>query len=342
MIHEDLKRNALRFLLLAALFTPSPASTADPLMPIDGLKYYLVHKESGKFVHPYGGSDNPPDNTKLVWHDRNDHLALQFVFENGQIKHFGSGKYIHPLNGTARDDVNLVLYPGYRENTGVQLVPRGDRTYLQHSKSRLYVHPRGGSASPANDTELVYHHDFRPGIAITILPAEDVEVVKTVFNTSALASSPADTITAETRVTNSSSADQALEATVRYDRSITNTFSLEFYEEAAFSISRTAEVSAELPFDVGASLSLSMTFEMAFGSSQATTTSSTTSVQNSVTVKPTVKAGKTLRVIVTTQRKHGDVPFVMTLRSSSGDEFEKTGIMRTEYFFDQQVDYEEL
>ena len=61
---------------------------------------YIEHVSSGKFVHPYGGSLNPGNDTKLVYHsDR--HAAALFAFdeEDERIMH-RDGKIWHPLGGS--------------------------------------------------------------------------------------------------------------------------------------------------------------------------------------------------------------------------------------------------
>lgn len=81
---------------------------------------YIFHRSSGKLVHPSGGSSNPSNDTNLVVYggkDSPDRLRVKFVPVEG-FGHFG---------------------------------------YIKHVSSDKIVHPKGGSLTPGNDTELVYH-----------------------------------------------------------------------------------------------------------------------------------------------------------------------------------------
>ena len=62
----------------------------------------MQHVPSGKYVHPLGGSTNPPENTPLVFY-RGFHRACLFKFDlqNDRIIHKTSGKIWHPLGGVA-------------------------------------------------------------------------------------------------------------------------------------------------------------------------------------------------------------------------------------------------
>jgi hypothetical protein len=85
-----------------------------------------------------------------------------------------------------------------------------------------------------------------------------------------------------------------------------------------------------------------MSFGLEFGAKQSNSETTTQGVENSIIVKPLVKAGSSVKVLVKTERKQGVIPFVMKLRSSSGVVFERKGKMRAEYFFGQYVDYERV
>ena len=87
---------------------------------------YIFHRSSGKLVHPLGGSSDPSDDTNLVVYSGNDspnRLQVQFVPANG-FGHFG---------------------------------------YIKHVSSGKFVHPKGGSLNPGNDTNLVYHSSYHAG-----------------------------------------------------------------------------------------------------------------------------------------------------------------------------------
>lgn len=75
---------------------------------------YLKQVTSGKYVHPLGGSQNPCDNTALVFHS-GKHGACLFGFgTDGNIYQYSSGKTWHPLGGSTcpGDNTVLVLHSG--------------------------------------------------------------------------------------------------------------------------------------------------------------------------------------------------------------------------------------
>eukprot|EP00756_Hemistasia_phaeocysticola_P066124 Hpha_TRINITY_DN9012_c0_g2::TRINITY_DN9012_c0_g2_i1::g.142062::m.142062 len=148
---------------------PGPVSNPTP-----GEKYHIVHKHSGKIVHPKGGSDSPHDGTCLVWHEKDTKLGLEWMFEDGQIKHYSSGKFLHPKGGTATKGAYLCVHNGPDgDRTGMQVVTVDGLQYLQHTKSGLWVHPQGGSKNPSNGAWLILHNDDpRPGIAIELVPVQ--------------------------------------------------------------------------------------------------------------------------------------------------------------------------
>ena len=81
---------------------------------------WLVHKSSKKPVHPKGGSSNPLNDTRLVMYSGGlGEFRLQFRFE--------------PVNG------------------------QGHFGYIRHSSGK-YVHPKGGSQNPGDDTNLVLYN----------------------------------------------------------------------------------------------------------------------------------------------------------------------------------------
>ena len=72
----------------------------------------LQHVSSGQYVHPFGGSVHPPDDTKVVLHP-NFHYACLFKFDsqNDYIIHVG-GKSWHPADGNphAADNTHIDLF----------------------------------------------------------------------------------------------------------------------------------------------------------------------------------------------------------------------------------------
>jgi len=312
------------------------------MMPEKGVAYYLIHQESGKYVHPLGGQSSPPNNTKLVFHGRGTKLALKFIFtENGQIQHVGSGKYIHPFGGRVGANVPLCLYKGCSgDRTGVRLIQHGSRTYLRHADNRHYVHPLGGKDKPDYNTKLVYFPGYRAALAIGILPAEKCEVVDTVFDTTCLTAAPTDTLVVDTIVHNIMDIPQHLNATVTYSRSTTNSFTLEFSEKLAVGVSTSVEMEMGIPLLASAKATCTMSYDLEFGSKQVTYKSTTTGIKSSLTKKLEVPARTSVKMIAKVKRLSGKVPFTMRLKTPSGTRFQKNGVVHTDYFFQQEVTYQ--
>ena len=81
-------------------------------------KFLIRHKSSGKYMHPYGGSKVPGNNTPMVIYP-GYHEACYFHF--------------FPVKD----------YPGY----GV----------IRQASSDRYIHPLGGSTNPGNNNQIVYY-----------------------------------------------------------------------------------------------------------------------------------------------------------------------------------------
>jgi len=310
------------------------------VIPIEGVRYYLVHKESGKLVHPLGGSDSPPNNTPLIFHEGGKgRLELQFVFKTVdgavQIQHYSSKKFVHPMGGTAGNEVALVLHEGSDgTRTGVRMVRNENRTYLQNYDN-FYVHPKGGSIKPDDNTELVYHSDFRPGLSIILNPvSEDVELIDMTIDQSQLNSIPSDSIQAETEVSNNTCSVKKVTASVSYSRAISNSFSFSFTEAIGFK--SETEISGKVPLFGGVKETL--TFSLDFSATQTQSSSETKGVTNTVEVEVDVPPHSTQKVTVTTQRKKGNADFIMTFKLKNKNiTFEVPGTMQLEYFFDQKI-----
>ena len=71
---------------------------------------YIKHTSSGKYVHPYGGSLQPADNTPLVFYTGH-HAACLFRFDECEdyIVHESSNKIWHPLGGSENPADNTVV-----------------------------------------------------------------------------------------------------------------------------------------------------------------------------------------------------------------------------------------
>ena len=128
---------------------------------------YIVHRPSEKLIHPFRGSANPPDNTRLVLYTGGlgeTRLQLQFIPVPGQgdygyIKHVPSGKYVHPLGGSQNppNGTPLVFHRGRHAACLFKFDLEND--YIIQKTSGKIWHPRGGRAIPGNNTPVVLHSD---------------------------------------------------------------------------------------------------------------------------------------------------------------------------------------
>lgn len=68
-----------------------------------------IQHKLGKCLHPEGGSENPNNGTKLVYHDGCDKHTFKRL-----SKQYKNGKCIHPESGSTEptDGTNLVLWDG--------------------------------------------------------------------------------------------------------------------------------------------------------------------------------------------------------------------------------------
>ena len=80
-----------------------------------GLIGFIYHQSSGRLVHPYQGSREPANDTRLVIHSSNDdkdRLQVRFIPMEGHfgyIEHVSSGKIIHPKRGKCNPQNNTAL-----------------------------------------------------------------------------------------------------------------------------------------------------------------------------------------------------------------------------------------
>ncbi|WP_437724341.1 RICIN domain-containing protein [Sorangium sp. So ce861] len=72
------------------------------------------------------------------------------------LKHVPSGLCIHPNQGTAYNGVALILNPSCAPEVRLSFdVTSGGS--LQNSETGRCVHPEGGSPTPAEGTNLIFH-----------------------------------------------------------------------------------------------------------------------------------------------------------------------------------------
>ncbi|WP_437302666.1 hypothetical protein [Sorangium sp. So ce388] len=120
-------------------------------------EYKIVQHTSGKCFVPQGGATMPAGDTPLVLSSSCSTLASSFrVLDSGLLKHVPSGLCVHPDQGTAYNNVGLILngYCGPEVRLSFDVTSGGS---LQNSETGRCVHPQGGSATPAEGTNLIFH-----------------------------------------------------------------------------------------------------------------------------------------------------------------------------------------
>ena len=129
---------------------------------------YIIHRSSGKLVHPLGGEDDPDRNTRLVVFPGGlGESRLELVFETdiydscgyGYIRHSSSGKYVHPYNGVFNPDPNTRLVYYTNKHTACLFLPDVDNEIIIQKISDYIWHPYGGQSNPADNTNVVLHRD---------------------------------------------------------------------------------------------------------------------------------------------------------------------------------------
>ncbi|WP_437730186.1 hypothetical protein [Sorangium sp. So ce1335] len=120
-------------------------------------EYKIVQYTSGKCFVPQGGATMPANDTPLVLSSSCSTLASSFrVLDSGLLKHVPSGMCVHPNQGTAYNNVGLILngYCGPEVRLSFDVTSGGS---LQNAETGRCVHPQGGSANPAEGTDLIFH-----------------------------------------------------------------------------------------------------------------------------------------------------------------------------------------
>ena len=126
---------------------------------------YIVHRASGKLIHPLGGKAAPAENTRLVVYDgglKETRLQMQFDKDPtqsgyGYIRHVPSGKYVHPQGGSLQpaDDTLLVFHSG--KHAACLFKFDVDYDYIIQKSSNKIWHPKGGKRYPPNNNLVVLH-----------------------------------------------------------------------------------------------------------------------------------------------------------------------------------------
>jgi hypothetical protein len=141
----------------------------DRKLYITPLDYFvLVNKQTGRCVHPDGGSDNPEESTILVFHDGNcndnpipDKLLLS-QDKNGILRLKNGACVAAYSDGNANGKELNYTYKYC--NQPFEFLPNGA---LRHKGSGRCVYPRNGYAK--NDTELVTWNDCNAGERINFI-----------------------------------------------------------------------------------------------------------------------------------------------------------------------------
>ena len=126
---------------------------------------HIVHRASGKLIHPLGGKAIPADNTRLMVHEGGlKETRLQIKFDKdpaqngyGYIRHVSSGKYVHPMGGSLQpaDDTLLVFHRG--KHAACLFKFDMDYDYIIQQSSNKIWHPKGGKRHPPNNNLVVLH-----------------------------------------------------------------------------------------------------------------------------------------------------------------------------------------
>ena len=123
---------------------------------------FIYHKSSGSLVHPYRGSRQPANDTRLVVHSSNDdkdRLQVRFIPVEGHfgyIEHVSSGRIVHPKGGKCNPQNNTALVFHSDQHAGALFAFDEVNNRIMHKGGRIW-HPKGGELSPSNDTICVLH-----------------------------------------------------------------------------------------------------------------------------------------------------------------------------------------
>ncbi|EGD76888.1 hypothetical protein PTSG_08235 [Salpingoeca rosetta] len=322
---------------MSSTFEPA----TDSPLPVPGVQYFLQHVQSGKYVHPHGGSDMPGNDTALVLHHGFDEKrdALRWVFVNDaenkhQLKHYSSGKFVHPKGGKVGKEATLVVHssPG-RPETMIEMVQEDGRTYLRHTDSDYYVHPHGGSPNPGDNTRLVYYSGYRPSLAFLAIPAETLFVDRIEIH-QAQALESINTITSLSDE-HRNDTDQPVQTSisVALEESLQDSAQLSF--ERCFGLKVGSEFEVGLPL-VGKT-KVSVQFSGSWKSSTIKGEVRTSAVKVQINEHVTIPPGKCVQIRIDTRRCTKTAPATMYLRTASGIEVQRETTVTSTYHYDQEV-----
>ncbi|KAI9141821.1 hypothetical protein BKA69DRAFT_364509 [Paraphysoderma sedebokerense] len=133
---------------------PAPTQTPAPPAPIN---FSLMHRTSGKCIHPYRGGDVPADNTNAVLFDGCglSRLVFQYDASTKSIKHTASGKCLIAQDDSQKDGTALVYSSVCNTENGMfEITPQRG---IVHVKSGKCIHPKGGKTNPKKNTPLILY-----------------------------------------------------------------------------------------------------------------------------------------------------------------------------------------
>ncbi|MBD1390460.1 ricin-type beta-trefoil lectin domain protein [Neiella sp. HB171785] len=116
----------------------------------------IQQSTSGMCLRTADGSASPSNGTEVVLHSDCSGEAAQFNWTSGgSIQHSPSGRCIHPGGAAIPENgQKLVLWDGCDFADRVRFSATNQNS-MQHLSSNKCVHPNGGSANPADNTNLV-------------------------------------------------------------------------------------------------------------------------------------------------------------------------------------------
>lgn len=164
--------------------------------------FVILAFEAAIGAHPQHGFDFPDEECSINENGESDcHLGLAQLRKQALVanqtgtmltgfpefgkefvlQHFG-GKCVHPAGGAddPADDTKLILYDGCSLERDAlvftaRAIPMSQGLFQLEQRRGKCVHPQGGSASPSDDTRLVYHTGCDLGsqaLQLKFLPAE--------------------------------------------------------------------------------------------------------------------------------------------------------------------------
>jgi agarase len=132
--------------------------------------FFAIKHNSGKCIHPQGGTEYPTNGTIAVLFDGCDEKKNDFeLTSNGSLKHSSGmclrarpntgtgglfGGLLQAASGLADNNAELIFVEDCEGRGKFEFLGNGA---IKHVNSDKCIHPSGGSDNPANDTKLVVY-----------------------------------------------------------------------------------------------------------------------------------------------------------------------------------------